>query len=78
MEHNDKLHYFRKTGELNNKGGFEYEEKPPELKRMELEDGDDDSEQMVMVSDEDYDSGEEAPEEEQNNHEDNANEQDVS
>lgn len=22
LEHNDKLHYFRKTGAVNNKGGF--------------------------------------------------------
>jgi hypothetical protein len=43
LEHDDKLHYFRKTGVMNNKGGFEYEEKPPELKKLELDDGDDDS-----------------------------------
>ena len=29
LEHEDKLHYFRRTGTLNNKGGFEYEEKAP-------------------------------------------------
>lgn len=54
LEHNDKLHYFRKTGTVNNKGGFQYAEKPPELKRLELEDGDDDSEQEVILSDDDY------------------------
>jgi len=25
LEHKDKLHYFRKTGQLNKKGGFDYE-----------------------------------------------------
>jgi hypothetical protein len=29
LEHEDKLHYFRKTGVPNAKGGFEYDEKPP-------------------------------------------------
>jgi hypothetical protein len=56
LEHSDRLHYFRKTGLMNHKGGFEYDEKPPELKRLEMEDGDDDSEQLVFVSDDDYDS----------------------
>ena len=54
LEHKDKLHYFRKTGQLNKKGGFEYEEKAPELKVLELQDGDDDSEQPVYLSDDDY------------------------
>ena len=34
LEHDDKLHYFRKTGVMNNKGGYEYEDKPPDLKRL--------------------------------------------
>ena len=38
---------------MNSKGGFEYEEKPPELKILEMKDGDDDSNQLVMLSDED-------------------------
>lgn len=25
LEHQDKLHYFRKTGAMNEKGGFEFE-----------------------------------------------------
>ena len=28
---------------VNSKGGFEYDEKPPELKKLEMLDGDDDS-----------------------------------
>ena len=55
LEHNDKLHYFRKTGYMNNKGGYEYEEKPAELKKLEMDDGDDDSSQLVMLSDDDED-----------------------
>lgn len=36
LEHEDKLHYFRKTGLLNNKGGYEFQEKSPFLKKLEL------------------------------------------
>lgn len=59
LEHEDKLHYFRKTGLMNNKGGFEYEEKSHLLKKLELEDGDDDSNMPVLLSDEDDDGSEE-------------------
>jgi hypothetical protein len=55
LEHEDKLHYFRKTGHLNNKGGYEYLEKSPLLKKLELDDGDDDSNMPVLLSDEDDD-----------------------
>jgi hypothetical protein len=55
LEHEDKLHYFRKTGIMNNKGGFEYQEKSPFLKKLELDDGDDDSNMPVLLSDEDDD-----------------------